>query len=276
MHSVLVANVVFARCKFSGAAVAFNAEFYFQANRIVRPTGKTHGCFFNTRSHKASLSCFSCKRLIRRAGATIQNLSTRNRSDYNISPGGSVMTIFKTSLLVLSLVLTQSITLAGVAKSAPPEVAHFARLIGQWSTAEESLKPDGSGWIASKGADWDFEWAYDGFGVVDYYVSPPAAVKVEDETRRQRGINLRTFNPQEKHWVMTWLTAAAAPPSGFTATSTEDHIIMLSDQPGPGGFYRKITFFDMQDKSFEWKLERSKDQKQWREVYRIHGTRKGE
>ncbi|MFK8030627.1 MAG: hypothetical protein AB8G18_10330 [Gammaproteobacteria bacterium] len=63
------------------------------------------------------------------------------------------MTIFKTGLLVASLVLTQTMVQAGVNKSAPPEVAHFAKLIGQGSTAEEALKPDGSGWIASKGAD---------------------------------------------------------------------------------------------------------------------------
>ncbi|MFK8030628.1 MAG: hypothetical protein AB8G18_10335 [Gammaproteobacteria bacterium] len=105
-------------------------------------------------------------------------------------------------------------------------------------------------------------------------MSPSTSIKVEDEAKRQRGINLRTYNAAEKRWVMTWLTAAATPPSGFTATSTDERIVMISDEPGPRGFYRRITFFDMQENSFEWKQERSKDQQQWLEIYRIHGTRK--
>ncbi len=58
-------------------------------------------------------------------------------------------------------------------------------------------------------------------------------------------------------------------------TITDERIVMLSDQPGLGGFHSRITFFDIKAGSFEWKLERSKDQKQWLEVYRIHGVRKG-
>ena len=81
--------------------------------------------------------------------------------------------------------------------------------------------------------------------------------------------------------VGQWSTSAEslnvpwAPPSGFTATSTDESIVMLSDQPGPDGFHSRITFFDIRAGSFEWKLERSKDQQQWREIYRIHGVRKG-
>ena len=185
------------------------------------------------------------------------------------------MTFFKSSLLIAVMMFAHlSANAHGMASDAPPELAHFAKMMGSWATTEESLKPDGSGWQPSKGADWDFYWAFDGYGIRDYYVSPPAAQKVDDETKRQRGINLRVYNPAEKKWVMTWLTVGAAPPSGFTATSTQDQIVMLSDKPGPGGFHARITFFDMTSNSFEWKMERSKDQETWLEVYRIHGKRK--
>lgn len=185
------------------------------------------------------------------------------------------MTLFKSGLLIAVLVWAHPDAGAGgMASQAPPEVAHFAKLIGSWSTTEESLKPDGSGWQPSNGADWDFHWDYDGYGIRDYYVSPPAAVRVDDESMRQRGINLRVYNPAEKQWVMTWLTVAGLPPSGFTATSSEERIVMLSEKPAPTGYHSRITFFDMKDKSFEWKLEWSKDQESWFEVHRIHGTRK--
>lgn len=49
-----------------------------------------------------------------------------------------------------------------MAKGAPPELMHWGKLVGQWSTKEEGLKPDGYAWQASKGADWDFFWAYNG------------------------------------------------------------------------------------------------------------------
>ena len=49
---------------------------------------------------------------------------------------------------------------------------------------------------------------------------------------------------------------------------------MLADAANPQGFFGRITFFDMTDDSFDWKLEWSKDKEQWQEVYRIHGTRK--
>ncbi len=185
------------------------------------------------------------------------------------------MTLFKSSLLLMTLgAVVAGAQAGGMSSKAPPEVAHFAKMIGSWSTTEEGLKPDGSGWQPSKGADWDFHWDYDGWGIRDYYVSPPASEKVEDESKRQRGTNLRIYNPTTKQWVMTWLTVQSTTPASFTATSTPDEIVMLSDIANPQGFFGRITFFDMQEDSFEWKLEWSKDKESWMEVYKIHGKRK--
>lgn len=161
-----------------------------------------------------------------------------------------------------------------MAEGAPPELAHWGKLVGQWSTTEESLKTDGSGWEPSKGADWDFFWAFGGWGIQDTYYSPPLKDALDDENTRQRGINLRIYNPTENKWVMAWLTVSSTKPSTFTATSTDEEIVMQADVLNPQGFHRRITFFDITDSTFEWKLEWSKDREQWREVYRIHGTRK--
>jgi len=174
---------------------------------------------------------------------------------------------------VISITYTQAAIAGGIAEGAPPELAHWEALIGDWSTTEEGLKPDGSAWAPSKGADWSFYWSFDGWGVRDDYTSPPMSEAVEDESKRQRGTNLRIYNPTTEQWVMTWLTIASTTPANFTATSTPYEIVMLSDIANPQGFWGRITFFEMTESSFEWKLEWSKDKASWSEVYRIHGTR---
>ena len=161
-----------------------------------------------------------------------------------------------------------------MANDAPPELAQWGKLVGRWSTTEESLQQDGSGWAPSAGADWDFMWSFDGWGIQDNYTSPPLATHLDDESTRQRGINLRIFNPAEKKWVLTWLTPKSVKPATFTAVSTETNIVMFGDVVNPQGYHSRITFFDMTDQAFEWKLEWSKDKETWFEVHRIHGERK--
>lgn len=180
------------------------------------------------------------------------------------------------TVLIGSVLWIQSASaeISSFAEAAPPDLAHWEMLIGQWSTKEEGLKTDGSAWERSNGADWNFYRAFDGWGVRDDYFSPPLDVELDDETTRQRGINLRIYNPAEKKWVMTWLTTSSTKPATFTASSDENKIVMLSDVANPQGFYGKVTFFDMTATTFEWKLEWSKDKESWLEVYRIHGTRK--
>ena len=175
--------------------------------------------------------------------------------------------------LIVTLLLSNYCNAGGMADGAPPELAHWEKLIGSWSTTEEGLAPDGSAWNPSKGADWNFYWSFNGWGIRDDYISPPVAEAVEDESKRQRGTNLRIYNPTTNQWVMTWLTPQSTQPQNFTATSTDDIIVMQSDKLNPQGQWSRITFFDMTATSFEWKLEWSKDKEQWMEVYKIHGTR---
>lgn len=188
-------------------------------------------------------------------------------------------------LLVIVFLVTTNSTIAAedkssvfipgmMAEAAPRQLEHWGKMVGQWSTTEERLKQDGSGWQASKGADWDFLWAFNGWGIQDNYTSPPLSEKIADESQRQRGINLRIYNPKENKWILTWLTTSSSTPKNFTAASTEESIVMLSDKPDARGNHHRITFFDIAEESFEWKLEWSQDQTKWLEVYRIHGVRK--
>lgn len=182
--------------------------------------------------------------------------------------------IFVVTFLLNGIANAQNFTAGEMAEGAPAELMHWGQLVGQWSTTEEALKQDGSGWEPSKGADWDFFWAFSGWGIQDNYTSPPASEPLADESNRQRGINLRIYNPSEKKWVLTWLTTGSKTPLSMTATSTNERIVMLSDDKDQRGNYKRFTFFDISKNKFEWTLEWSQDQETWREVYRIHATKK--
>lgn len=177
------------------------------------------------------------------------------------------------------LIAVMSLLLAGLAHAAQPnpdapaELKHWDKMIGKWRTTEEGLKPDGSGWQASNGADWHFYHTLNGWAVQDEYYSPPLDTEVDDPNKRQMGTNIRIFDPESKQWIMAWATKAGKRVDIYTATSTDNKIVMLG-RPGNTGKYRRITFFDMQENSFEWTLEFSDDgETGWMTVYKIHGKR---
>lgn len=158
---------------------------------------------------------------------------------------------------------------------APEQLTHWNKIIGSWSTQEESLKRDGSGWAPSTGALWNFYWALDGWAIRDEYFSPPPDTKMEDPTKRQIGTNIRVFNKSKNEWIMAWLTKAGQRVDVYTAKSDGKTIVMYTPPLTKGAQHRRITFFDMRQNSFEWKMEFSKDGKtNWLEVHRIHGKRR--
>lgn len=183
-------------------------------------------------------------------------------------------TIIKFAWLLLLLVaITLKADATAINSDAPAELTHWDNMIGKWRTKEEGLKPDGSGWEASKGADWIFYRTMDGWAIQDEYFSPPLDTVLDDPAKRQIGTNIRIFNPEKKQWLMAWATKAGKTVDLYTATSSPEKIVMLG-RPGNAGKFRRITFFDMQKDSFEWTLEFSDDgESNWLEVYKIHGTR---
>ncbi len=173
----------------------------------------------------------------------------------------------------LVLLFTFSVTAAQPNSEAPAELNHWDKMIGKWRTTEEGLKPDGSGWQPSNGADWHFYYTLNGWAVQDEYYSPPLDTAVEDPNKRQMGTNIRIFDPETKQWIMAWATKAGKRVDIYSATSTDKKIVMLG-RPGDTGKFRRITFFDMRGDSFEWTLEFSDDGKtSWMTVYKIHGKR---
>lgn len=152
---------------------------------------------------------------------------------------------------------------------APPETHQYAPLLGEWTITDSSLDKQGN-WQPGKGADWNWYTILDGNAIQDDWITPSLSVESE---KRGYGTNIRIYNPAKKMWEQIWVSAGAKKIDSFSATFQDGKIVMR-------GFYAnnesRITFFNMKENSFDWKLEfQDKDNPDiWKEVYRIHGDRK--
>jgi hypothetical protein len=154
---------------------------------------------------------------------------------------------------------------------APPETKQYAPLLGNWEITDFSLDKEGK-WQPGSGADWNWYTILDGQAIQDDWIQPSLNEKVE-LGKRQYGTNIRIYNPKKKKWDQIWTSSGSKKFDQFTAVEKDGAIIMR-------GFYAgnesRITFFNIQTNSFEWKMEfQSKENKSiWKEVYRIQGKRK--
>lgn len=153
---------------------------------------------------------------------------------------------------------------------APPETAQFGQLVGEWSIRDENRQPDGS-WTEGAGADWNWYYVLDGYAVQDDWIAPiPNAP--EGSPAMQYGTNLRIYNPQAEQWEMAWTSSTGPSVTTFTATQEGDSLVMRGIYAA--GRPNRITFFDITEDTFEWKLEIQQPDESWQEFYRIHATRK--
>lgn len=157
---------------------------------------------------------------------------------------------------------------ADIHPDAPPETHQFASLLGSWEIDDYQLGADGN-WQAGAGANWHWYTILDGFAIQDDWVAPilDAQGKI---TRYQHGTNIRTYNPQKKRWEMAWISNTGQQVDTFTATKVDNTIVMSGVFNGRDA---KITFYDLKQDSFQWKLEFKSDKGEWSEVYRISGKR---
>lgn len=153
---------------------------------------------------------------------------------------------------------------------APAQLDAMAPLIGEWAITTETRQQDGS-WQESGWAQWNFYFILEGHAIQDDWLAgdPP----IGDPPMLQRGTNIRIYDPAEDRWEMAWIANSARSLSTYMATNEPDGSVVMTSHWGVPNM-RRITFFDMQEDSFEWKLELSNDEGEtWLEVFRIHGSR---
>lgn len=180
----------------------------------------------------------------------------------------------KITLLILSMIVSQ-ISHAKSLKINPlasEQTKQFASMLGEWKITDYALDKQGK-WQKSTGADWNWYTILNGHAIQDDWIQPSLSTKLEDESKRGYGTNIRIYNPKTNLWEMAWASSNGKKVDNFSAKFEDNKIIMT-------GFYAggntRVTFYDMKPDSFEWKMEmQSKDDKKlWKEVYRIHGDRK--
>lgn len=152
---------------------------------------------------------------------------------------------------------------------APPETIQFGQLVGQWNIRDETKQPDGT-WQPGPGAVWNWYYVLNGYAVQDDWIAPiPNAA--DGTPSVQYGTNLRIYNPQANQWEMAWTSNTGPNVTTFTATQESESLVMRGIYAA--GRPNRITFFDITETTFEWKLEIQQPDESWNEVYRIHATR---
>ena len=172
----------------------------------------------------------------------------------------------------MKLLLALAITFFSVTSQAkpPPESEHFAPLLGNWLVSGRRLSQDGQSWKENPHpALWHFYRILNGHGIQDDWTSPAPHIAVA-ETTRTYGTNIRIFNNTEGQWEMAWIDSTNQVVRSFTATSTDDQIIMKSVGIDPP---RRNIFHNMSSEGFSWRQEWTFDDgKTWTPVSYLEAT----
>ena len=148
-------------------------------------------------------------------------------------------------------------------ENAPAELDDFAFMIGEWEVVRKSKNADGTYSTNATNAYWRASYVLNGTAILDEW-------KASSSGGEQLGITLRTFDPNEKSWTCMWYDNAFKKWIRYTASRSGENMVMYGQAPktayqGEGGDMR-ITFYEIQKDSFEWKMDwRSDNAEAWDE-----------
>lgn len=127
---------------------------------------------------------------------------------------------------------------------APPELAQFDFMIGEFDAVDELRRPDGT-WITSKGT-WNANWFLNGFGIQDHY-----------ENEQFSTSNVRIYDPGTKRWHVTFYKMPGFSTGTWHGNKVGDTMVMEREQKTADGrtFTSRLTFFDITKNGYKWKSE---------------------
>ena len=165
-------------------------------------------------------------------------------------------------LAILAMLLLPAILLAEPPASgfgemnpeAPPETEQFAFLVGEWHCQARFL--NGEGGYSEGEAKWTGYWILDGFAIQDDWISDGAP-----GGRKFHGTNIRSFNPETKHWDARWLPNYGLQWSYYKAEKVGDTMVMTGGEGSDpkGEYIERITFHDIEQDRWSWRRDRSYD-----------------
>ncbi len=190
---------------------------------------------------------------------------------------------FERGVAWFAMLLIALLALAGCQEESPPandptadvhpNVSQFGQLVGNWRIEQQVRQQDGS-WEEVDPAEWHFRYALGGHAVQDYWIQPPGSAPLTPGVIRQYGTNIRIYDPLSDSWRIVW---AASDQSTFTMYSARANergeLVMTGDDATRPGVTQRITYFDIADDQWQWRMEFSRDDENWVEVARIRASR---
>lgn len=157
--------------------------------------------------------------------------------------------------------------------SAPPELAEFAFIIGEWNCDVRVKAEDGA--VQTYQATWTGRYILDGYVIADEYRMLDHAGSVI-----VHGMNFRSYDAEKKAWVMRWLDGTRSfwvelGPDALGGVRADAGTIQfkLVDLFAPDAVSR-VTFSNITADRFTWKEEKSLDNgRTWSEFVTIEARR---
>ena len=146
--------------------------------------------------------------------------------------------------------------------NAPPELSHFAFLIGRWSCDGKVRMPDGH--EQSYKASWVGRYILDGYVIEDQYRMTDLSGKLI-----VLGNNYRSYDPARKTWSIRWLDAVSgswtdlATPELGGATFDGASVSYVFREPMANHAFTRATYTPDGANHFTWRGEQSSDRKAW-------------
>ncbi len=158
-------------------------------------------------------------------------------------------------------------------EKAAKQTEQLGHLAGVWECELKIRNQDGNWPDTSRKADWIWYYILDGYAIQDDWIVPPLDADTALAGNSFLGTNIRIYNEKENNWEMAWFDNNSQQVQTFKATYEDNSIIMIGKDAQNN--LNRITFYNMTDKTFDWKMESSNNEGEtWAEVVKIKGRRK--
>lgn len=128
---------------------------------------------------------------------------------------------------------------------ASPETAQFAFLLGAFDCEERMFNQQDGTWREATKI-WNGRSFLNGYAI-------------RDDTWRSDGVytsNIRQYDADAGHWVVTYLSSNSAAPSVWEGGKEGDTMVVSRDGESPQGPYTaRLMFHDVSADGFEWKMD---------------------
>jgi hypothetical protein len=151
--------------------------------------------------------------------------------------------------------LAEALHVAGPYPEHADKLMLFGRFVGSWSLQWSGTGADGR--PATMTGELHFGWVLGGRAVQDIWIVPGRGQPGEDEPPCAfHGSTIRFYDPAIDAWRSTWIEPVNGRVRRFIGRSTDEGIVLLSDEDSPQFRWR---FADITPDSFRWRAESSTD-----------------